>query len=409
MISSLLLRKAVNPRIGETPISDKPLYFDSIDQVDDLDEMVTSFERTAPVVVFARNDNRFKQYGGDFAYQEIVERAARRTAGMALIIVANERVANELTDRWGREFGVYNGAFRIYARDVDPAVAETAKRHRYVTADRYMRSVDAAASQVGRIVGPQSALRRPPESFATAKAQLDTDRSGAVDVAKLQRDLEAARDEVISARQERELLLMRSSTADQLQSLLDHALKLLIRADVYDVFDDDGRGGFAEVPPQTCGESVDRANRFLSDRLVIHPEALRGAKQMDKGQWPARAWSGFRALHTYGSYMAENPQARMDFSDWAEKFGASTGWKPGDIAKGETGAVKGNSKFMRARMFPIDTAAVESGETEMLAHLKVQKRGGNDIPRIYFVWSQLTQKVHIGFFGPHELVPNTKS
>ena len=44
----------------------------------------------------------------------------------------------------------------------------------------------------------------------------------------------------------------------------------------------------------------------------------------------------------------------------------------------------------------------------MHAHLKVAEGGGQNIPRIYFYDDAKggTGKVHIGFIGPHRLVPN---
>ncbi|MDE0320451.1 MAG: hypothetical protein OXH86_06970 [Acidimicrobiaceae bacterium] len=40
--------------------------------------------------------------------------------------------------------------------------------------------------------------------------------------------------------------------------------------------------------------------------------------------------------------------------------------------------------------------------------MKVVPGGGMSIPRIYFVddTRHKTKKIHIGFFGPHALVPN---
>jgi hypothetical protein len=45
----------------------------------------------------------------------------------------------------------------------------------------------------------------------------------------------------------------------------------------------------------------------------------------------------------------------------------------------------------------------------MVAHAKIQIRGGGNIPRIFFYDDTKgpTRKVHIGFIGPHELVPTS--
>lgn len=412
-ITNILLESAVNPRVGDTRISHKPFVYDDIEQADELDDLITSFDRTLPVVVFARNDRRFADYGKPtFTFDEIVERTAARVAGIAAVAVVSEDVANELTERWGREWGVYNGAFRVYVGDVDPAVTDTAPRHRYVTADRYMRHLPIAASRVGRIVGPRSTLRRPPESFDIAKKALQEqvgDRDSAELLEMALEELSAARTEVIELRGERAALLESADDAVRLQRHLDHAIQLLVREYIYDEFDDDGRGGFVEIPPQTPREVVDRAGRYLSDHLAIHPDALRGEREIRDPDWCARAWSGFRALHAYGSHLAANPQNSIDFVAWLQKFGSWCGWTLSDVALGETNQVRNSNKLWRTRLFPIDPKVNEKGKEYMVAHLKVERRGGSEIPRIYFLYSPKTKKVHVGFYGPHGLVPNTKS
>lgn len=47
----------------------------------------------------------------------------------------------------------------------------------------------------------------------------------------------------------------------------------------------------------------------------------------------------------------------------------------------------------------------------MLSHLKIAEGGGDLAPRIYFYddTGGPTGKVHVGFVGPHYLMPNTKS
>ena len=56
---------------------------------------------------------------------------------------------------------------------------------------------------------------------------------------------------------------------------------------------------------------------------------------------------------------------------------------------------------------PVDA----SGAVTMLSHLKIAEGGGDLAPRIYFYddTGGSTGKVHVGFVGPHYLMPNTKS
>ncbi|WP_255491855.1 MULTISPECIES: hypothetical protein [unclassified Actinotalea] len=47
----------------------------------------------------------------------------------------------------------------------------------------------------------------------------------------------------------------------------------------------------------------------------------------------------------------------------------------------------------------------------MESHLKISEGGGDIAPRVYFYddTAGAIRKVHVGFVGPHYLVPNTRS
>ena len=77
----------------------------------------------------------------------------------------------------------------------------------------------------------------------------------------------------------------------------------------------------------------------------------------------------------------------------------------------ESETVENNAGFRRARTFEVSEAVDATGSIYMGAHLKISEGGGNLAPRVYFHddTGGPTTKVHIGFVGPHHLVPNTKS
>ena len=77
----------------------------------------------------------------------------------------------------------------------------------------------------------------------------------------------------------------------------------------------------------------------------------------------------------------------------------------------ESERVLNNSAQRAARYLPVDTAVSPAGRVEMLAHLKIAQGGGDNIPRIYFFddTKGATGKVHVGFFGPHRYMENSKS
>lgn len=74
----------------------------------------------------------------------------------------------------------------------------------------------------------------------------------------------------------------------------------------------------------------------------------------------------------------------------------------------ESEGVHTGGEFKGTRDFDVDPAVDPSGETTMLAHLKISEGGGSLTPRVYFYddTGGTTKKVHVGFVGPHHLVPN---
>ena len=68
-----------------------------------------------------------------------------------------------------------------------------------------------------------------------------------------------------------------------------------------------------------------------------------------------------------------------------------------------------NPDLVAAHTFEVSRDLNSSGKMVMVAHAKIQIRGGGNIPRIFFYDDTKgpTRKVHIGFIGPHELVPTS--
>lgn len=74
----------------------------------------------------------------------------------------------------------------------------------------------------------------------------------------------------------------------------------------------------------------------------------------------------------------------------------------------ESDSVMNSSRLRDARLFPADEKVDEAKRIHMFAHLKIAEGGGNLAPRVYFHddTNGRTGKMHVGFVGPHYLVPN---
>ena len=81
------------------------------------------------------------------------------------------------------------------------------------------------------------------------------------------------------------------------------------------------------------------------------------------------------------------------------------------LAMNESETVRNNPELRSKRMLPVAKEVDATGTALMLSHLKVAEGGGNLAPRIYFYddTAGATGKVHVGFVGPHYLMPNTRA
>jgi hypothetical protein len=77
------------------------------------------------------------------------------------------------------------------------------------------------------------------------------------------------------------------------------------------------------------------------------------------------------------------------------------------VAMRESDPTQNDHALRAKRVFDVATAVDPTGMKLMLSHVKIQLRGGSQIPRLYFHDDTRgsTGKIHIGFIGPHYLVP----
>lgn len=433
-----LLTTSVSPKVGTLPLSGDVHYFSGSEEGEQLADLVSDFDRTLPIVVFARDDLRFAAINGSaYEFPDFVQRAANQVAGIARIAIADQQAAQALTEALGESHGVWDGAFRVYLKELDPAARNDGWRHRYVTADRYMGYKSSAATIIGRMLGLNSVTRRPPESFDRAKKLLDDLRRAGTD--DMDQFIEYANAEV--EKRDRELIDLRERV-NGLQQQLDHAIfdrhiALEEGADQIEKVElvsrrlqhalrrlaDDGKtddyyqSAAASVPltPSKASSTTDaiaKARQYLSDRLIIPPTAPRDVEILDSdesaGPWGQYTWQGFRALHTYVSLLSENPTDSTNFFLWCKNSGHPLVWPVSKLAMKESKTVERNTKMSRDRTFAVDTEVDRSGSVYMDSHLKIQIGGGLHIPRVYFHIDPTNAKAHIGLVGPHYLVPNTR-
>lgn len=429
-----LLESSTGATVGTLPLRSEVVKFRGNSDGEKLAELVSDFDRSLPIVVFTEDVARFEVYTtGGYTFESLVEMTANYVAGIARVAIADREAATAMSLALGTNHGVWDGAFRVYLKEVDPA-SNDSWRHRYVTAQRFMGRKSTAARMVSRLLGPTSVVRRPPPSFDRAKAVLDHERSGRRDLETLYNDASkeiAARDsEIISFRSkvqdlEDELYLSGLNLEEEIGK---HEATLQIAANLEEKLKTavvmlSGVDGTDELvaalspqivypdPVSTALDAVRQANSLLYERVVIHPEALQGEDVMDRQRsgpaWARLAWRAFRSLNAYAIHLSEGND--VSFAQWCQHSSDPLVLEPGKYAARETAQLMNNAEFRRMRVLPVAREFDSSESCEMEQHIKVQAKGGGSIPRIYFVVDKTACKVHVGFYGPHNLMRNFRS
>lgn len=376
--------------------------------VDELVAWLRSPERTVPVVVFSADPAV-----GPAGYGKRVQETARRLAGCADVrMLFAESEAGLVAALHGESMAVYGGDARIYLPGIDPAEPEP-WRHRVISSELLTDRPEVAASRIAGLVLPRAVRQRPPEIYRSVVKPL-LDRSRAGDVANWQRiaeDLDAVvsrlKDDLESVREERDLAVMEAAESERDAAIALQRLDA-VRDRLRSLGEDPEHfehGAAHEATVASCADAI--AIGKTLPNITIHPDAPQDVDRMDQSPhaslWGQRVLNHLRALDAYAEAKGAG------FATWCESSGHHRVVSLKFISMTESDAVSNNPRLRVHRLLPVDPAVEPSGQIEMLAHLKPVQRGGMQIPRIYFHddTKGVTGKVHVGFIGPHDLMPNT--
>ncbi len=164
--------------------------------------------------------------------------------------------------------------------------------------------------------------------------------------------------------------------------------------------------------PLNVSEAISRA-RENEMRVEIPDEAVRDIERLDTGihaRGDAReVWRGLLALHWYAKDQQKEGQYK-DFAHWCKRSRHAYSWSahPQKLAMNESKSVKRDPQLRSARECPISSEIEPSGIKLMYPHLKISTQTQH-APRLYFYDDTLgtTGKIHVGFIGPHDLMPNS--
>jgi len=359
--------------------------------------------RTLPFIVFSEPSEP-----DEGRWLARAEKTARRAGGVATVTTLDHDAVTAFKRALGT-LSVWGGGIRTYV----PAPVETEAdgwRHRYIPAFRLGPSDSSAVDRLVFAVTQLSTRRRVPEVFAAFVA--DASRSvDVVEVARIEEEWEFKVELELEERGEVERALAKAN---------GHLLRLTraLRERAMDdlIWETHDRASDGDLPDavQDVSEAVTAAQEHLGEWVVVPDSAPRELDGIDSASnayaWGNTTWSGLRALSAYAQ--AKKDGFPGDFWVWCER-GEPLAWPATNkkLAMRESETVQNNPRHMQARLFDVDPLVAEPGRIHMEAHLKISEGGGNLAPRVYFHddTGGATGKVHVGFVGPHYLVPNTKA
>ncbi|NKE59048.1 hypothetical protein FXN61_20430 [Lentzea sp. PSKA42] len=422
-----LLAASHTARRRLVPLSAAPITYEGESGAEQLAEIVTAMDRDIPVVVFAPLPADYvlnwapPGFAAAGAYARSVKRAVEINAGLAQVCRLDDEATTHFGAILGEDYGVRDGAFRVYLPGADPALSD-GWRHRYTVAARYLRN-ESAGAQIFRAVSPRAGVRRAAQSYETAAALLESGMSGedhemltmaiavADDLERHRADLDQRYENLVEDQQ----ALEEENTRLRQQLSIAWKENALLRS-----------GSSATTPDVEGIDAVDPAEidspstaallaqDLLSEFLSFPDDACVDLDDLDAAvearAWGQTSWRAFLALYAYGETLRTSDNA-ADFWSWCVKSRHPHVWPatPKKLAMSESETVMNNPKLAAKRIFPVDSEVDSSGRVEMQAHIKIAEGGGSRAPRIYFLPAREHGKVYVGYFGPHKNVPNGRA
>lgn len=416
-----VIEDGADPNRHGIPLTVTPHVFHGEDGAEALADLLTNMERDLPVVVFSSP----ARHAIPDRHDEAMSRAARMTSGLALVCNVDVGGSAALANAIGESYSVWDGAFRIYLPGLDPALNEE-WRHRYTILSHYVKDASAAGKLISRAIVRKAGTRRPPDSYEVAVRLLDSDEAAEprevvelLDIALEEntqyRDRFAALDDsYLELVEDKESLEAENNTLRDELNVMRRKLALVendlwaTQLDDMQLIVDRRLPADVDLP----SDAATMAQQHLSDYLDFPAAACVDMQDIDTcveaRSWGSSSWRAFRALHAYAKEQAGGKNLGS-FWTWCQNSKHPFAWTatPKKLAMTESKTVNGNDKLRAKRMFTVDVRVDASGKVYMQAHIKIAEGGGLLAPRIYFIHSQESKTVHIGYFGPHRNVPNT--
>ena len=387
----------LNPRLG--PVSLTGQYAIGISSKErirsEIGPLVLDPKRQTPLVFFSHDPLDHPGVTAKRAHA-----TAKRLAGVAAVYLLTDDSRDAFNETLGLDLGVWGGAARIYLPGtLDPW------RHRYIRREQIKHSYMAAAFKFSNMLRAFSPTARLPIPWTgVLEVEEQATQSLQQQIAELQKERLKVEERLYDA-------LVDAADAQEDAERLRLQIKRE-RALPHDYEDSDEDPDWAWPTKITSFSELVEAARGHLHLLSIPSQAIAEIDILDKSSeeadvWAQTSWVGLRALH---SYAERPPSFAGGFWEWSEHGDTLYRWpaSPKKLAMSEAEGTQNDERYALKRYFAVDESVDPSGTILMEAHLKIAEGGGSNIPRIYFYDDTRgdTGKVHIGFIGPHRLVPN---
>ena len=391
---------------GYQHLGPQPLRISSEKDIDSLIDSLYDQDRSVPIIVYSVD-----KYLTANEYNERVERVASRLAGCADIrMLTND--TQDIYHNWMDHIGmsVFEGAARIYLPGIDKYDPKP-WMHRYIRSHYLSDDPQRASERVVKRILPRMVAHRPPEIYDTKIRQLLSGQDWEEIAISIDKDNQALNNRIGDLEMERDIAHAEESRMARKVYKLSKTLDIMKKQlrelgkspDIIEQQEEE-----KIVPPSSCAEAIEHAKQLK--HISIHPNAPQRIEVLDQQELSER-WGIqiFKHLQSLDAYSREKGIGFTgSFREWCKHSGNEHIISSLNIAMKESESVRNNQSLMAKRYLPIDKAVDSTGRILMEAHLKPTRGGGMQIPRIYFHDDTKgnTGKVHIGFIGPHDLMPN---
>ena len=181
------------------------------------------------------------------------------------------------------------------------------------------------------------------------------------------------------------------------ESILHALISVVIRPEIEDYGDDIRR----------CRGAVDTA-RLRLEHIVLNPGIDGIVDDLDQFPlakvWAKKIWRSLFALNEYAKWRSSTQSSGRDFYSW---LGTQSDLIPPNwVSMKESEGLAAQSKFYKARVFPVDVSVDPAGEVFMEAHVKIDH--DHPAPRIHFydASDKAPYKIFVGYVGVHLPTPS---